>query len=81
MHSVLNDPDLLAGFDDPDVMAAVTDIAVDPRRAVKYQDNPKVMCLWTLLVGLCVISQAVCEAMMVPYYDVYKACKCAVHAI
>lgn len=45
MHSVLNDPDLLGGFDDPDVMAAVTDIAVDPRRAVKYQDNPKVMCL------------------------------------
>ena len=44
---VMRCPELLAGFSDPgfsdpEVMAAVADIAVDSRNLGKYKDNPKV---------------------------------------
>lgn len=42
VDSVLGNPALLAGFDDPEVMRAVTDIAADPRRLDKYRGQPKV---------------------------------------
>lgn len=36
------DPSLLAAFDDPEVMAAVNDIAANPGNMKKYQNKPKV---------------------------------------
>lgn len=39
---VLGDPELLAGFDDPLVMAAVAAIAADPQCATEYQNDAKV---------------------------------------
>ena len=45
MQQVLANPALLAGFDDPDVMRAVNDIAKNPANLQKYQANPKVSCL------------------------------------
>ncbi|GLC35783.1 hypothetical protein PLESTB_000493800 [Pleodorina starrii] len=36
------DPALLAAFDDPEVMAAVNDIAANPQNVKKYKDKPKV---------------------------------------
>lgn len=42
LASVMQDPVLLAGFDDPEVMAAVNEIAKDPGAMRKYAGNPKV---------------------------------------
>ncbi len=39
---ILADPRLLEGFDDPAVMAAVTDVAAHPARMSRYAGNPKV---------------------------------------
>lgn len=46
IDQVLHDKDLLAGFDDSDVMSAVNDIAKNPKSAELYASNPKV-CLLT----------------------------------
>lgn len=35
------DPDLLAGYDDADIMAAVSDIAAHPQHAAQHMANPK----------------------------------------
>ncbi|KXZ56702.1 hypothetical protein GPECTOR_1g632 [Gonium pectorale] len=40
------DPSLLACFDDPEVMAAVNDIAANPGSFKKYKDKPKVMAFY-----------------------------------
>ena len=34
--------ELLAGFDDPEVMAAVNDVAANPQSISKYKNNKKV---------------------------------------
>lgn len=39
----MNDSELMAGYDDPVVMAAVSDIAAHPEHAPKHMANPKVM--------------------------------------
>ena len=42
MSDVMQKPELLNGFDDPEVMAAVGEIAKDPSAMKKYANNPKV---------------------------------------
>lgn len=42
MAKIAQDPTLLAGFDDPEVMTAVNDIAANPQNMKKYKDKPKV---------------------------------------
>jgi hypothetical protein len=42
MQQVLADEELLAGYDDADVMAAVADIAAHPQHAARHLANPKV---------------------------------------
>lgn len=40
-----------AGFDDPEVMAAVNDVAQNPQNMKKYQNNPKVRYEWSLYLS------------------------------
>ena len=42
-NHVMNNPALMAGFDDPEVMAAVTEISQNPKAMAKHQSNPKVV--------------------------------------
>lgn len=42
MQQVLADPDLLSGYDDAKVMAAVADIAAHPQHAARHMADPKV---------------------------------------
>ena len=42
MQSVLGNAALLEGFDDPEVMRAVSDVAANPQNINKYKDNKKV---------------------------------------
>ena len=46
MQNVMKDADLMSGFDDPEVMQAVGDIAKDPKNINKYKNNPKVMAFY-----------------------------------
>lgn len=39
---MLADPDLLAGYDDAEVMAAVADIFAHPQHAARHMADPKV---------------------------------------
>lgn len=45
MQQVMANPALLAGFDDPDVMRAVDEIAKNPASLQKHQSNAKVSVL------------------------------------
>ena len=50
MQQIMGNPALLSGFDDPDVMRAVNQIAANPANLQKYQSNKKVTpCLWHYL--------------------------------
>eukprot|EP00882_Tetradesmus_deserticola_P029389 GHRQ01032923.1.p1 GENE.GHRQ01032923.1~~GHRQ01032923.1.p1 ORF type:complete len:151 (+),score=42.17 GHRQ01032923.1:375-827(+) len=42
ISAVGSDPVLTAGFDDPEVMSAVAEVARDPSAIKKYTNNPKV---------------------------------------
>ena len=42
MAAVMRDHTLMSGFDDPEVMTAVQDIAAHPGAMQKYTHNPKV---------------------------------------
>ena len=42
MAEVMKRPELLGGFNDPEVMAAVADIAADSRNLEKYKHSTKV---------------------------------------
>lgn len=42
MQEVLSNAELLSGFDDPEVMDAVNDIAANPQNMRKYRNKPKV---------------------------------------
>ncbi|KAK9823516.1 hypothetical protein WJX72_003346 [[Myrmecia] bisecta] len=46
MQSVLGNQELLAGFDDPEVMAAVADVSANPKNMKKYQNSPKVIAFY-----------------------------------
>jgi len=46
MKGVAADENLMAGFDDPEVMAAVDDVAKHPENIKKYQNNPKVVAFY-----------------------------------
>ena len=48
MEQVMGSPELMTGFDDPEVMAAVNDIAANPQAVQKYKSNPKVRSSATL---------------------------------
>ncbi|CAJ2664144.1 FAM10 family protein At4g22670 [Trifolium pratense] len=39
---ILNDPDLMSAFGDPEVMAALQDVMKNPANLAKHQSNPKV---------------------------------------
>lgn len=43
IEEVMHSPQLIAGFDDPEVMAAVNDIAANPQAMHKYKSNAKVL--------------------------------------
>lgn len=42
---------LLQGFDDPEVMKAVNEVAQDPNAFKKYQNNPKVLAFYQQMAG------------------------------
>mgnify|MGYP001800755990 FL=1 len=42
LGDILNDPELLAAFQDPDVSTAFMEISQNPAAAEKYKNNPKV---------------------------------------
>jgi hypothetical protein len=42
LDAIINDEELLAGFDDPEVLAAVNDIANNPAKGRMYAKNKKV---------------------------------------
>eukprot|EP00798_Chlamydomonas_sp_ICE-L_P014080 gene14080-20030_t len=42
INQIGQNPDLLSAFDDPEVMAAVNDVAKTPANLKKYANNPKV---------------------------------------
>ncbi|GIL72911.1 hypothetical protein Vretimale_4563 [Volvox reticuliferus] len=43
------DQSLLAAFDDPEIMAAVNDIAANPQNFKKYKDKPKVLAFYSAM--------------------------------
>ena len=46
LGDILNDPELLAAFQDPDVSTAFMEISQNPAAAEKYKNNPKVRLTW-----------------------------------
>ena len=55
MQQVMGNPALMSGFDDPDVMRAVNNIAANPENLQKYQDNKKVSLQCSQPVVLCCV--------------------------
>ncbi len=55
MESVMGSPELMAGFDDPEVMAAVNDIAANPQAIHKYKSSAKVWCLPSWSEAFCIM--------------------------
>ncbi|EFJ42953.1 hypothetical protein VOLCADRAFT_96874 [Volvox carteri f. nagariensis] len=49
MTKIGQDPGLLAAFDDPEIMAAVSDIAANPQNIKKYKDKPKVAAFYAAM--------------------------------
>ena len=45
IRQIANNQSLLAGFDDPEVMRAVQDVAQNPANIQKYKNNKKVTAL------------------------------------
>ena len=46
MQNVMQNADLMKGFDNPEVMQAVNDIAKNPENVKKYKNNPQVMAFY-----------------------------------
>ncbi|XP_053995564.1 putative protein FAM10A4 [Hylaeus anthracinus] len=42
-YKFLNDPEVLRGFQDPEINAAFKEISMNPTNILKYQGNPKIM--------------------------------------
>mmetsp|Transcript_9278 Transcript_9278/g.22994 ORF Transcript_9278/g.22994 Transcript_9278/m.22994 type:complete len:213 (-) Transcript_9278:72-710(-) len=49
VEGIMRNPDLLAGFEDPEVMAAVSDVAQNPQNMKKYADNKKVLAFYSAM--------------------------------
>ncbi|PNW84998.1 hypothetical protein CHLRE_03g167500v5 [Chlamydomonas reinhardtii] len=49
VSAIGKDPELLSYFDDPEVMAAVSDVAANPAAIKKYQDKPKVKAFYAMM--------------------------------
>jgi len=52
MGKIQQNPDLLTGFEDPEVMAAVNDVAQNPQHMAKYRNNKKVQAFYAAMAGL-----------------------------
>ena len=52
IDGVMGNSSLMAGFDDPEVMAAVEDVAKDPRNMAKYANNAKVVKFYQNMAGM-----------------------------
>ncbi|KAF5829902.1 hypothetical protein DUNSADRAFT_15325 [Dunaliella salina] len=52
MGKIQQNPDLLAGFGDPEVMAAVNDVAQNPQHMAKYRDNKKVQAFYATMASV-----------------------------
>ena len=46
VQNVMQNADLMKGFDNPEVMQAVNDIAKNPENVKKYKDKPQVMAFY-----------------------------------
>lgn len=42
-YKLLQDPEIMEAFKDPEIAAAIQDLSMDPSNYMKYQSNPKVM--------------------------------------
>jgi len=51
LGGLLNDPEMMAAFSDPEVATAFKDISSNPANIMKYQNNPKVMALVTKMAS------------------------------
>lgn len=51
VNKVMQNPALLSGFDDPEVMRAVDEIAKDPTAFAKYRNNKKVLAFYQQMAG------------------------------
>ena len=51
MQNVMQNQDLMKGFDNPEVMQAVNDIAKNPENIKKYKNNPQVMAFYQSMAG------------------------------
>ena len=52
VDEVMGDQALMTGFDDPEVMAAVEDVARDPKNMAKYAGNAKVVRFYQQMAGM-----------------------------
>ena len=52
VDQVMNNPGLMAGFDDPEVMKAVDEIAKNPAAMMKYKNNRKVLAFYQQMAGM-----------------------------
>eukprot|EP00899_Mesostigma_viride_P005782 jgi/Mesvir1/15204/Mv06438-RA.1 len=52
MAQVASDRSVMEGFDDPEVMAAVNEVAKNPAAMARYKDNPKVVKFYTNMCRL-----------------------------
>ena len=52
VDEVMGNTAMMTGFDDPEVMAAVDDVAKNPQNINKYQNNPKVLAFYQQMAGM-----------------------------
>ena len=52
VDEVMKNQSLMSGFDDPEVMKAVDEIAKNPQAMRKYQNNPKVLAFYQQMAGM-----------------------------
>jgi hypothetical protein len=52
MAAVMANPALMRGFDDPDVMAAVAEVAADPAAFAKHAHKPGVRAFYAAMAGV-----------------------------
>ena len=52
VDEVMGNQALMTGFDDPEVMAAVEDVARDPKNMAKYAGNAKVVRFYQQMAGM-----------------------------
>lgn len=52
LGKITSNPKLLTGFDDPEVMKAVAEVAENPAAFSKYKDNKKVLAFYQSMAGI-----------------------------